>query len=217
MLRLREIETLADSKKHPYVHVVDGGVSDNLGLLGMLEFFEQIEASPRFRDVSAFDPLRHVVVISVNARTAPKTDWTRSPSPPGFLDQLLQSSSVPIDHYSAESVELLKDIAERWGQQRRLKVAELQLGGMSKAAAKAEVPALTFDAIDISLDAVADPVERRYFMELPTSFSLPAEAVNRLRALGGRLLRESKAALALVQKIPASGAAAATPARPQHP
>ena len=62
---------------------------------------------------------------------------------------------------------------------------------MSRAQAEAAVPTLSFDAIDVSFDAIEDPKERRYFMQLPTSFDLSEEEVDKLRGLGGRLLRES--------------------------
>lgn len=201
LLRYRDIQSLEDSTSRPYLHIVDGGVSDNLGLRGMLEAFEEIEASPRFQEAIDFQSLRHIVVIAVNSRSAPGTDWDRSPTPPGLVAELLQSSSVPIDHFSYESVELLKDIAWRWAQVRRLKIAEAQLAGMSKASAEASVPHLSFDTIGISFDALADETERTYFMNLPTSFSLPEEAVDRLRALGGRLLRESPKVEALLRQI----------------
>jgi NTE family protein len=189
--------------------VVDGGVSDNLGLRGALEAFEELEASENFRAEIGFSALRHIVVIVVNSRSDPSTDWDRSPTPPGFVWQLLQSSSLPIDHFSSDSVELLKDIAQRWGNQRRLEVAEKRLAGLTRAQAEAAVPALTFDAIDVSFDAITDPAERRYFMDLPTSFTLPAEAVDRLRAVGGRLLRESRGFQALLKQIEANRAAMA--------
>ncbi|MET0350549.1 MAG: patatin-like phospholipase family protein [Rhizobacter sp.] len=201
LLRYRDIQSLEDSANRPYLHIVDGGVSDNLGLRGMLEAFEEIEASPRFQQAINFQSLRHIVVIAVNSRSAPSTDWDRSPTPPGLVAELLQSSSVPIDHFSYESVELLKDIAFRWAQVRKLRVAEAQLGGLSKAAAEASVQKLTFDTIDISFDAVTDEAERAYFMNLPTSFQLPDEAVDRLRDLGGRLLRESPKVKALLRQI----------------
>ena len=35
-------------------------------------------------------------------------------TPPGTVDILLKATGVPIDHYSYEAVELLKDIAARW-------------------------------------------------------------------------------------------------------
>lgn len=201
LLRYREIRDLTDSAKRPYLHVVDGGVSDNLGLRGMLETFEQVEASPHFQKEVGLDKLKHIVVIAVNSRSAPSTDWDRSPTPPGFAAQLLQSSSVPIDHFSYESVELLKDTAQRWANRRLLDIAHKRLQGMSQAEAEAAVPPITFDAIDVSFDAISDAAEQRYFMELPTSFVLPPDAVDRLRALGGRLLREAPAYQALLQRI----------------
>ncbi len=70
--------------------MVDGGVSDNLGLLGMVEAFEEVEASPQFQKAVDFDQLRHIVVIAVNSRSAPSTDWDRSPMPPGRVAGLLQ-------------------------------------------------------------------------------------------------------------------------------
>jgi len=211
LLRYREIEELADSTRRPYIHVVDGGVSDNLGLRGALEAFEELEASENFRNELGFAALRHIVVIVVNSRSDPSTDWDRSSTPPGFVTQLLQSSSLPIDHFSSDSVELLKDIAQRWANQRRLEVAEKRLTGMTKTQAEAAVPALSFDAIDVSFDAITEPAERRYFMDLPTSFVLPGEAVDKLRAVGGRLLRESRGFQALLRQIEANRAALAAP------
>ncbi len=207
LLRLREIEALEDSALRPYIHVVDGGVSDNLGLRGALEAFEELEASENFRKEVGFSELRHIVVIVVNSRSAPSTDWDRKSTPPGFVTQLLQSSSLPIDHFSSDSVELLKDIAQRWFNQRRLLVAEKRIDGMTRAQAEAVVPSMTFSAVDISLDAIANPDERRYFMDLPTSFVLPADAVDKLRAVGGRLLRESPGFKSLLKQIAQSKAA----------
>jgi NTE family protein len=109
---------------------------------------------------------------------------------------------------------LLKDVAQRWADKRKLQVAEKRLAGMSKQAAEAAVPLLTFDAIDVSFDALTDAEERRYFMNLPTSFSLPDEAVDRLRALGGRLLKESKKTQELLRAIEASNASASAARRP---
>ncbi|SEA68062.1 patatin-like phospholipase family protein [Variovorax sp. YR216] len=193
LLRYRDIQSFQDSENRPYLHVVDGGVSDNLGLRGLLEALEEVEASRAFQEQVGLKNLRRIVVVVVNSRSSPDTDWDRWPNAPGIVSQLFQSSSVPIDHFSSESVELLKDIAQRWADKRELEVAERRLAGMSKAQAEASVPKLRFDAIDVSFESIADPEERRYFMNLPTSFVLPDEAVDRLRELGGRLLRESPA------------------------
>ncbi|HYT97330.1 MAG TPA: patatin-like phospholipase family protein, partial [Casimicrobiaceae bacterium] len=42
--RLREFEGYSDSIRRPFIHLVDGGVSDNLGLRGVLEVIEAFEA-----------------------------------------------------------------------------------------------------------------------------------------------------------------------------
>ena len=43
----------------------------------------------------------------------------------------------------------------------------------------------------MSFSEITDPEERRYFENLTTSFVLPAEAVDKLRDVAGRLLRAS--------------------------
>ena len=47
-------------------------------------------------------------------------------------------------------------------------------------------------ALDVSFDNLADPKERAYLMNLPTSFVLPAGDVDRLREAAGELLRQSQ-------------------------
>ena len=167
----------------------------------MLEAFEQLEASPGFQREMRFSELRHIVVIAVNSRSAPATDWDRKPAPPSVVSQLIQASSVPIDNFSFESVELLRDMAARWADRRELAIARRLDAGQSRAEAEASVPRITFDAIDVSFDAIEDPSERREFMEMPTTFFLPAESIDRLRELGGRLLRNSRPYKILLQRI----------------
>ena len=41
-----------------------------------------------------------------------------------------------------------------------------------------DLPEIEFYPIDISFDRIADPDRRRYFMNLPTSFALPPDAVD---------------------------------------
>jgi len=65
----------------------------------------------------------------------------------------------------------------------------------------AGLPDFKFYAIDVSFDAIPDPKERRYFLNLPTSFVLSPEEVDRLREVAGRLLRESAEFQALVKEL----------------
>jgi len=191
LMRYREMQSFERSDEQPFIHVIDGGVSDNLGLRGVVEGLEVVEASPTFRQAAGLERLTRIVVIVVNARSAPRTDWGRSETPPGMVAQLAQSANVPIDRNSYELVQVLKDMAERWDSQRDLTVARERLAGASEAEARSRIGQVSVFAIDVSFEELADPAERDYFMNLPTSFALPPETIDQLRAVAGRLLRES--------------------------
>jgi NTE family protein len=189
--RYREMQDFQKSKERPYIHLVDGGVSDNLGVRGVLEGLEELSASGAFREEVGFGVITRVVLMVVNSHSAPDTDWDRHESPPGAVSQLLQSSGVPIERYSFETVELMKDRAEIVAWRRELLVARARLAGATEAQAEASVPRITVHALDVSFDAIADSQERATFMNLPTSFVLPGEDIDRLREVAGRLLRQS--------------------------
>jgi NTE family protein len=71
---------------------------------------------------------------------------------------------------------------------RELRIALKRLEGMPRAQAEASVPNVTLQVVDVSFRA---PEERAYFMNLPSTFVLPPEEVDRLRDVTGRLMRES--------------------------
>ena len=189
--RYREMQEFQNSADRPYVHLVDGGVADNIGVRGVLEMLEEAAASAAFQGEIGFGVVRRIVLIVVNARSAPRTDWDKQESPPGMVAQLLQASGVPIDRYSFETVELMKDRAEINKWRRELRVAQARLAGMSEAQAEASIPKISLEVLDVSFDAIPDPKEREYFMNLPTSFVLKPEEVDRLREVAGQLLRQS--------------------------
>ena len=103
-----------DSVHRPYLHLVDGGVADNVGMRAVLDALEVLEA---LHDIGARTPLdsaRRIIVFIVNSQSSPPTNWDESENPPGTVDILLKAAGTPIDQYSYESVELLKDTATRW-------------------------------------------------------------------------------------------------------
>jgi NTE family protein len=192
--RYREMRDFQNSKDRPYIHLVDGGVADNIGMRAVLETFEALAASPEFRGQVGFGVIRRIVLIIVNARSAPRTDWDKSESPPGSVAQLLQATGVPIDRYSFETVETMKDRQEIYAWRRELLIARARLAGATEAQAEASVPLpkLAVHTVEVSFDEIGEPKERDYFMNLPTSFVLPPEAVDRLREVAAQLLRQSK-------------------------
>ncbi len=189
--RYKEMQEFQDGANRPFIHLVDGGVSDNIGVRAVLEIFEQFGMSEEFRRDRGMDQIRRVVLIVVNAKSGIDADWEKHESPPGTFSQLMQSTGVPIERYSFETVELLKDRVAVSAMRRNLKVAEARLTGATQEEAEAQFPKIDLHVLDVSFDAIRDPERREYFMHLPTSFSLPEEAVDSLRDVAGELLRQS--------------------------
>ena len=189
--RYLEMKEFQNSKDRPYIHLVDGGVSDNIGVRGVLEFLEEAAASAAFQGQMGFGAIKRIILLVVNSHSSPKTDWDREETPPGMAIQLMQASGVPIDRFSFETVETMKDRAEIMTWRRELLVAKARLAGATEAQAEKSVPKISLQVIDVSFDAIKEPKERTYFMNLPTSFVLPAEDIDRLRDVAGELLRQS--------------------------
>lgn len=206
--RYREMRDFQNSKDRPYIHLVDGGVADNIGMRSVLETFEALGASTAFRDEIGFGVIRRIVVVVVNARSGINTAWDREESPPGTVAQLMAAAGVPIDRYSFETVEMVKDRQEIYGWRREILISRARLAGATEADAEASVPLpkLTLHVIDVNFDEIRQPDERAYFLNLPTTFVLPAEAVDKLREVAGRLLRESEEFQSLLREFGGSPA-----------
>jgi len=122
----------------------------------------------------------------------PSTKWNKSENSPGTIDVLIKSAGVPIDRYSGEMVEQLKDIDARWRTLRQIR--ESAAFAKDKDPAMAEIlnaPNADIYVVDVSFKALQDKSERDYLNQLPTSFALPNEAVDRLRAAARTLILNS--------------------------
>jgi NTE family protein len=189
---LKEADSYLDSKRRPYVHLVDGGVSDNVGMRGVLDALQLIEALHDAGLPTPLDHVRRVIVLVVNSLSSPPTKWDESESPPGTIDILLKATGVPIDHYSYEAVELLKDISARWRSMRQVRdLAGCSVSQASPVCAAVRPPNAEIYAIDVSFAQLKDKAELDYLNQQPTSFVLPAEAVDRLRAAAGTIILAS--------------------------
>jgi len=190
--RFREMDSFQDSKNRPYVHLVDGGLADNVGMRGVLEALEQVEAARSLGRRTRYDEVRRIAVFIVNSLSVPTTDWDRSPTPPGNLAILMKATGVPIDRYSYEAVELLRDITARWKVARQVREAKIFDGrALGNLRQLTETPDIEIYAIDVSFDRLADRNEAAYLNDLPTSFSLPPDAVDRLRAAAASIVAQS--------------------------
>jgi NTE family protein len=189
---LKAIEGYTDSVRRPYIHLVDGGVSDNVGMRGVLDALEIIEALQEAGVPTKLNSAKRIIVIIVNSLSSPPTNWDESEAPPGTVDILLKAAGTPIDAFSYEAIELLKDTAARWNTMRRIRDSAAMATNKDPVIAEAlRVPNAEIYAIDVSFPRLKDKAELDYLNQQPTSFVLPPEAVDRLRAAAGKIIVES--------------------------
>src|SRR5262252_6136311 len=81
LLRARALQSYADPNR-PYVHVFDGGISENLGLAEVIRAFEIMKIAPDETVLPALHRARKVVVIAVNALRFPVVDRDKHDAPP---------------------------------------------------------------------------------------------------------------------------------------
>jgi len=171
LLRARALQSYADPAR-PYVHVFDGGLSDNLGLSEVVRAMEILKVSPYETELAAFRRARKVVVIAVNALRFPVVDWDSSEAPPNSDIVTDQMWSIPVDRITLDGVEQVREKLDAW-----------QSAAPERRAYFAQV---TFENLK-------DPAERLYFKQVKTRLQLPKEQIDKVREVAGRLLREAPA------------------------
>lgn len=192
----RNLISYLDAEDRPFIHLVDGGVADNLGLRGLLDVSAMNGGFDALLDRWALGHVRKIAVIVVNAAAHHDKRWNRG-SNPDFVDVFQAVTERMTQLSSSRTIADLKAEMEQWRKSD-------PTGGTEGKSERA------FHLVDVSFDKMEDPEERKFFYDLPTTLSLPASTVDRLREVGGRLLRES----AEFQRVRAGFEAAGRKVRP---
>jgi len=209
--------------KRPYIHLLDSGISDNIGI-----------RTPQlvFRVANQLDELdegsvKKLVIILVDAK--PKT-WFKGDlkaKPPGLVTSVETAASRPLANYSYETVNLLKrDIRdERLAAEDRQRIRKgcfdladtLCEPGDADDACKGKVSrscleklGVTGDSpstgsavylVHVSFELIDDPARRQSFQSIPTSLQLPREDIDRLIEVAPELMNEDPEFHALLRDL----------------
>jgi len=185
--------TAAHSYREPdrlYSHLLDGGLSDNLGLRGPFQAVTTTDSPWSILRYANLDKLGRLMVIATNAKTTKQRSWDAESSPPGIGSVLNVALNGPMDDVSFDSIEMTD------GHFKQMKQLSRTVDSCNKLLAKncPTVPQIDnpittdFTFTELTFDDIADPRLRRCLQELPTSFSLPAKTVDLLRQAAGYLL-----------------------------
>jgi NTE family protein len=176
-----------DSEKTQYIHLVDGGVADNLGVRAILDRIHAYGDLWTTLKRSKQEDVRKVVFLVVNAETEVDDRWDRSSKPPPLGTAIEAYSSVVITRYNFETIMLLRESFGPWTEEVRRNRCKGQVISLDPGACGD----IQFYLIEIGFNKVRDEDLRRHFKRLPTSFKLDPAEVDRLRAIARKLLQES--------------------------
>ncbi len=177
-----------DKDNPPYVSLLDGGVTDNLGLRAILNSVSLSGGikkiyNKNFKQKTQIPP-KQIVVIVVNASTTSETDIGKSKTLPSIGDTLTAVTDIQLHLYNTETNSLLKRQLKQWAE----------------TLSTAEHP-ITPYFIDLDVTDIKEPEEKVFFNKVPTSFSLEKEQADRLIDTAKRLLRQNPDYQKLLHKL----------------
>jgi len=170
----RTLERYGEAERR-YVHLSDGGLSDNLGLLpiiqGLLQAEEPLESPMR----DTIDQTERVIIITVNAKGDAARPWQYKERPPSLLNTIFAASTAPLGNHTDTEIMYM----------------QLLVNSLKRDAQDGDFNGpIDFEFIEISFDHIEDATQRDRLKSLPTSLKLPDEDVDLLRQSAREILNE---------------------------
>ncbi len=190
--------------RRDYIHLIDGGVADNLGLREPLASVANLNHPWSVLRLINLEQVNKLVVIVVNAATDPATDRDKTPKVPGLIDTVTAAATVPLNNYSTDTLDLLRRTVNEFNESARLLSGCKALSAAKGAQCALDIPAprqIELFPIEVAFEYIDDAEERAWFKNLPTTLQLPRESVDKLRAVGRRILEEDPNFRKLVQTL----------------
>jgi NTE family protein len=194
-----QARSYTDGHRH-FIHLVDGGFSDYLGLRGAIDRVIAREQSVQLPSVPLRIP-RRVALIVVDADRDFDYGWDSKEHPLGFRALLGSVGQVTVSHYSFETIELFREVMARLSRER------------TGSGDSQPLPITTY-IINLHFNQLPDKSESRFFNVVPTKLQLPSKTVDRLCQLAARQLAGNVEFRRLVSDLRDQPIKPDSPARP---
>jgi NTE family protein len=178
------VKTYSDKENSRYVFLVDGGITDNLGLRAMTDVITVSGGPGALLNKVQKKPPGTVVFISVNASTEQVSELGKTNKQPSILQAVNSMSDVQLHRYNAATVALLQN----------------QLASWAAAISTPEQPVTPY-FIQVTFEAVQQQQLKLFLNKIPTSFNLTDEQVDTLIDSARTLLRENPDFQKLISEI----------------
>ena len=201
----RQIDRYMDPDRTRYVHLMDGGIADNLALRTLVNALLVLDrTAPGFTRLAL--RTRRVVVISVDGEAATDPTLGQQRVVTGLGQMLAAVSGAQIDAYNFETLTLARQqTAQLISDLRKARCAEAQIINAHPC------DDVKGGLIHLSLDLIADPAERARLQAIPTGLTIPTQDVDRLVDGGERLILENAELTKILSGLAAPDSGLAAP------
>lgn len=177
VVQLAEMDTLRETNAQgllrPFVHLLDGGLSDNVGARGPMDYIAQFGGVIAGTRAAGYRAVRRVVFVVVNAETSARPLEDRRADVPGPLRAALALADIPINRNSSTALSAKRSLLDSWRSE------------VAAAHARGEFDVFAADArfylIEVNLGDEPDAALRERLMAIPTTLQLSDDDVAMLR------------------------------------
>lgn len=175
------------SGQKKYIHLLDGGIADNLGVNEPFRLLTGDDVAPLFKDDIAKGRIRKILFVMVNARSAKPSDLDSRQETPGIISMLTASIGSSIDRATFSTAERLRTLLLT---DFRGIANDAEAAGAKDIAANFRTVAGNTQFIAVDFDAIANAPCRESFHSIATSWSLSGTEIDALKAMGEALLAQ---------------------------
>lgn len=169
------LTSYSDKNTRKYIHFVDGGITDNMGLRAMSDVIQVVGGPEAYLQRKGKKIPRTVVLISVNASTEPQSDMDASTKAPSIAKSMGSVSGVQLHRYNVATLGLVEAELNQW-------------------AAELSTPERPVNAyfVQVTFEDIKQAQLKLFLNKVPTSFSLTDEQVDTLTDSARNLLRNEE-------------------------
>ena len=182
MLRAKNIDELentlslySNSRERPYIHLVDGGLTDNLGLAGLVDIYD-VAGQELLYHKAMEAGVKRIVVINVNAQNEVSNEIDKSADVPTAAYVINTVINVPIDRNTQTTLRRFREFTDGWNQFMRKMPAQKRV---------------EMYFVSLGLKDLPESPLKKEVLNISTSFYLPRSDVNKLKQAARILLQNS--------------------------
>jgi NTE family protein len=201
--RAKSWKAYEDADARPYIHLIDGGIADNIGLRGVADAITTTDGDWSILRKIDLEEIDRLAVIVVDAKPEAEPERDRSAHPPWFGDVLETAATKPMENYSSDSVQLMDEEFHEWrSEEQRTEHLVATCDRFARGRAQACYDAFGVSPesrphridvyeIHVRFEALRDPKLQRAAERIATRLQLSRAEVELVTKLGATLLDES--------------------------